>query len=335
MTQTQLVGIDVSARELEVRIQRREGDPSETSTFTNNATGHRQLVRRLSKRQHTARVFLEATGVYSLDLALALHDAPSIEVMVVNPRAASDFAKAFLKRSKTDATDAELLLEFGRRMEFQPWQPPAPELFQLRAILRRCAALTHLRTQEKNRLHAANSCAELPDVVRNDIEVNIRHFDRRLAKLEQKALDLIWEVPSLRQALAHLTSIKGISRTSGLKILAELVVLPTDMDARQWVAHSGLDPRHYESGSSVHRPTHISKVGNKYLRAALYMPALTAIQYEPHVRAFYDKLIARGKKPLQAIVAVMRKLLHAIYGMLMHGQDFDGEKFYNLQPQNA
>lgn len=172
-------------------------------------------------------------------------------------------------------------------------------------------------------------------MVRNDIDVNIRHFDRRIEKLEKKALDLVWEITPLRQALAHLTSVKGISRTSGLKILAELVVLPTDMEVRQWVAHSGLDPRHCESGSSAHRPTHISKVGNKYLRAALYMPALTAIQYEPRVRTFYDKLIARGKKPLQAIVAVMRKLLHAIYGMLKHGQDFDGEKLYNLQPQNA
>lgn len=335
MTQTQLVGIDVSARELEVRIQRRENEPSEALRFTNTATGHRQLIRRLSKRQRTARVFLEATGNYSRDLALALHHAPNIEVMVINPRAASDFAKAFLKRSKTDAIDAELLLEFGRRMEFRSWEPPAPELFHLRALLRRCAALTHLRRQEKNRLHAANSCEQLPEEIRNDIKVNIRHFQRRIEKLEQKALDLVSDVPPLRQALAHLTSVKGISRTSGLKILAELAVLPTDMEVRQWVAHTGLDPRRHESGSSVHRPTRISKVGNKYLRAALYMPALTACHHDPHIRAFYEKLIARGKKPLQAIVAVMRKLLHAIYGMLKHGQDFQGEKFYDFQPQNA
>ena len=76
-----------------------------------------------------------------------------------------------------------------------------------------------------------------------------------------------------------------------------------------------------------------SKTGNKYLRSALYMPALVASRYQARVNAFYDKLIGRGKKPLQAIVAVMRKLLHAIWGMLRHDPDFEGEKFYRTTPQ--
>lgn len=87
-------------------------------------------------------------------------------------------------------------------------------------------------------------------------------------------------------------------------------------------------PRPIDSGTSIHKPRHISKVGNRYLRAALYMPAWVAIQREPQVKAFYDQLIAAGKKPMQAVVAVMRKLLHAIWGMLKHDQDFDGSKFY-------
>lgn len=335
MEQSLLVGIDVSARELEVRIQQSQSGPVEALTVANKPAGHRQLIRRLNRRRRTARVVLEATGVYSLDLAMALHRAPRIEVMVVNPRAANDFAKALLKRSKTDATDADILLEFARRMKFHPWQPPAPTAFQLRAISRRCEALTRLCTQEKNRLHTAGSCDEFPSIIRNDIEVNIRHFKRRIKGLEEKAMDLVWKVAPLRQALAHLTSIKGISRTSGLKILGEVAVLPTEMDVRQWVAHSGLDPRQIQSGSSVLRPARISKVGNRYLRAALYMPALVAIQAEPNVRAFYDKLIARGKKPMQAVIAVMRKLLHAIFGMLKHGEDFDGEKFYKIRPEIA
>ena len=111
--------------------------------------------------------------------------------------------------------------------------------------------------------------------------------------------------------------------------------MPSETDVRQWVAHSGSDPRQIQSGSSVLRPARISKVGNRYLRAALYMPALVAIQAEPNVRAFYDKLIARGKKPMQAVIAVMRKLLHAIFGLLKHGEEFDGEFFYKLRPENA
>ena len=84
------------------------------------------------------------------------------------------------------------------------------------------------------------------------------------------------------------------------------------------MAHAGLDPRHVKSGTSIHKPARISKAGNKYLRAALYMPALVAIQHEPNVAAFYDKLVASGKTKMQAIIAVMRKLLHAIFRMLKH-----------------
>ncbi|TDJ28306.1 MAG: IS110 family transposase [Gammaproteobacteria bacterium] len=88
------------------------------------------------------------------------------------------------------------------------------------------------------------------------------------------------------------------------------------MTGRQWVAHAGLDPRAYESGTSAHKPRRISKAGNRFLRDALFFPALVASRNDPHVKAYYDKLIARGKKPMQVIVAIMRKLLLAIWGML-------------------
>jgi transposase len=135
--------------------------------------------------------------------------------------------------------------------------------------------------------------------------------------------------------LAHLVSAKGIGETSAMRLLAELLVLPDDLAAPQWVAHAGLDPRPYESGTSIHRPRRISKVGNRHLRAALYMPALVAIQHEPNVKAFYSKLVAAGKRPMQAVVAVMRKLLHAIWGMLKHDQNFDGNKFFKLAEKIA
>ena len=123
---------------------------------------------------------------------------------------------------------------------------------------------------------------------------------------------------------------RGIATHSAVQLLPELLVLPDDMSVRQWVAHAGLDPRPYQSGSSVHKPPRLSKVGNAHIRRALFMPALVAVQHDAHVKAFFDKLIARGKKPLQAYVAVMRKLLHAIYGMLRTETDFVSEKFHAI-----
>jgi transposase len=113
---------------------------------------------------------------------------------------------------------------------------------------------------------------------------------------------------------------------SGLSILGELTALPATLDERQWVAHSGLDPKQHRSGSSVEQKTRISKAGNRYLRAALYMPALVAVQHDPWLRGFYLRLVARGKAKLQALVAVMRKLLHAAWGMLHHDQPYDGAR---------
>jgi transposase len=160
-------------------------------------------------------------------------------------------------------------------------------------------------------------------------------LERRIERMHQSGLTLVRGVPALATKVAHLVSAKGIAEASAMRLLAELLVLPDDLAAPQWVAHAGLDPRPYESGTSVHRPRRISKVGNRHLRAALYMPALVAIQHEPNVKAFYDKLVAAAKKPMQAVVAVMRKLLHAIWGMLKHDQDFDGEKFFKIATKNT
>jgi transposase len=283
----------------------------------------------------SARVCLEATGIYSLEFALALHHAKNVEVMVVNPRAIKDFTRACMQRAKTDAVDAGGILEYLERMPFSAWQPPAPEILELQAINRRIDQLHTELTREKNRCHAAQFAGASADAIAHDIEVNFRHLERRIARMQDSGLQLVRGVPALAAKLAHLVSAKGIGEASAMRLLAELLVLPDDLAAPQWVAHAGLDPRPFESGTSVHRPRRISKVGNRHLRAALYMPALVAIQHEPHVKAFYDKLVAAGKKPMQAVVAVMRKLLHAIWGMLKHDQDFDAEKFFKIAKENT
>ena len=313
------VGIDVSAKKLQIAAH-------EEFEVDNTAKAHQQLIRRLSRRGRPLRVCMESTGVYGLDLAVALEQADGIEVMVLNPRVARRFAQALLQRSKTDPVDARVLREYPPRMGFVPWTPPASEKLQLRALGRRIAALTEMRTKEKNRLHAAESCAELK-FIRNDIEVNIRHFDHRIELLESKASKLIDSHRDFQVPIARIISVKGIALHSAIQIWGELCVLPPDLTPRQWVAHAGLDPRHFESGTFKGK-TRISKIGNKYLRAALFMPAHNAIQWEPHVMAFSDHLVDNGKTKMQAKVAVMRKLLHAIHGMLKNEANFDGAKFY-------
>jgi len=323
------VGVDVSQETLDVAVIT-EREEQRTGRFPNTSAGHRQLIKWLTKGGRCARVVLESTGVYSLDLALALHATRRIEVMVVNPRAARKFAEACLQRSSTDSTMAVALREYAVRMRFIPWMPPSAAVREVRAIARRIAALTVEKTRELNRQHAAGASAATPAVVCNDVAVNVRHLERRIAELERHAVVRINADVELQRVYRHLLSVCGIAETTAIQLLGELLVLPSDMSARQWVAHSGLDVRHVDSGTSVHKLPRISKQGNAHLRRVLYMPALVATQHEPHVRAFYEQLLAAGKKPLQALVAVMRKLLHAIWGMLKTDTDFDGSKFRKI-----
>jgi len=334
MKQVNEVGVDVDSEAL-VCAMKRAGQRMPLATFANSAAGHKKFIGWATKGARPARVCLEATGIYSLEFALALHHAKNVEVMVVNPRAIKDFARACMQRAKTDAVDAGGILEYLERMPFTTWQPPAPEILELQAINRRIDQLHTELTREKNRRHVAEFTGASADAIAHDIEVNIHHLERRIARMQESGLQLVRRVPALTIKLAHLVSTKGIGEVSAMRLLAELLVLPDDLAAPQWVAHAGLDPRPYESGTSVHRPRRITKVGNRHLRAALYMPALVAIQHEPNVKAFYNKLVTAGKKPMQAVVAVMRKLLHAIWGMLKHDQDFDGNKFFKLTGKPA
>jgi len=322
-------GIEISAKNLVVRL-RRGGDLEPMRKFTNTPEGREVVVRCLRRPGRVARVCLEASGLYGLDLALALSGAEGVEVMVANPRAVRHFAHALMKRSKTDPIDATVLEEFAARMPFQVWRRPAPNALALHALARRLRDLVIMQTAEKNRQHAAGLSKTIPAAVRRDLRRSLRAQELAIQRLTREALKLIGKDPELRERFTLLDTVPGIGETSAVQILGELVVLAPDLDARQWVAAAGLDPREYTSGSSVYKKPRISKAGNPHLRHALFMPALVAVQHDPYLRGFYLHLQAQGKVKMQALVAVMRKLLHAIHAMFKNHAAYDGSKLFHL-----
>jgi transposase len=259
------VGADVSARTIEVCVRQPDGTRSRLEV-PNDAAGHRKLISFLTKKGRRARVCLEATGYYGLDLAVALSRSQRTEVMVLNPRAARRFAEAIMERSKTDVGDAEVLCVYAERMLFEPWKPPSEVALELRTLARRIHRLVQMKVEEKNRLHAARTWESFR-LVRNDIEVNIRHLDRRIERLESQALELIAVDDELGRIYHLLITIRGLAASSAIRLLGELSVLPEGMTARQWVAHAGLDPRQHQSGTSVHAPPRISKAGIRRRRS--------------------------------------------------------------------
>jgi transposase len=318
-------GLDVSAQELVVMV-RRDGKTETHRSFPNTGSGHQELRRYLTHQRERVRVCMESTGLYGLDAALALQADARIELMVANPRAVKDFSRALLQRSKTDPLDARVLLEYAARMPFQAWQAPPAGALQVTALARRIHALTGQCTMEKNRLHAVEATATTLRVIVQDLRRSVRGLETAIAKLRRAAHKILAATPELERRFLLLQSTPGIGAVSALQLLGELVLIPANCDVRQWVAYAGLDPRHHESGTSVHQKARISKVGNRHIRRALYMPALTAVRHAREVRAFYLHLQARGKCKMVALVAVMRKLLHAIFGMFKYDAPFDGAK---------
>jgi transposase len=327
------VGLDIGAKTFEATFQIPGKAVRREDCFDNTPEGHVRFLTKLlgyMGKSGSARVCLESTGVYSLDLALLLDRTDGIEAMVVNPLQMSKFREVIAERNKSDRTDADLALAFLQRMEFVRWQAPSEERTHLRWLARRIADLVNQQTQEKNRLHAAQASQDLPELVRRDLGEHLKELETRIKNLRREALKLLKDSEEMNRCYRLITTIKGIGDISAIQILSELLVLPRDLKVKQWVAWAGLDPVIYESGTSVHKAPRISKRGSVHLRHALFIPAMTAAIYEPHVKAFCEELKGRGRKPMQIYTAVMRKLLHSIFGMLKSNTPFDGAKFRAL-----
>jgi transposase len=260
---------------------------------------------------------LEATGRYSEGLAEHLH-AAGHTVSVINPARLKAFGQASLSRTKTDQTDAALLADFCRRQQPAAWHPPAPEKRALRELVRRRESLLQLKQQEANRL----ASGETSPVVQASLKAVLALLDAQLAAIEQAIAEQVAAHPELARQHQLLDSIPGIAATTAAALLGELD-FSAYPSARQVAAQAGLTPRQRQSGTSIRGKPRLSKQGASQLRKILYFPAITAIKHNPIIRAFADRLRAKGKSKMTIVCAAMRKLLHLCYGVLKTGQPFD------------
>jgi transposase len=330
MSNIDFASIEVSKKELKTIVLRNERI-LKPRDFTNTRRGHKAVCKHLERDGRIVRAVLEASGVYSRDLALTLSEQPGIEVMVLNPQASRNFARAMLKRGKNDKVDAEVLLEYARRMPFKPFKPPSEAAYRLRAISRKMKSMADQRARMYGQLEAESGTRSTPGMVIEITRKMIREYDKAIDKLKREAVKLIAGCAKLKRKFELLKTTPGVADLSAVYILGELAALPDYLGPKQLVAFAGLDPVQFQSGSSVNKKKGISKKGNVCLRTALYMPAMSAAHHNPYVKEFYDVLLARGKKPIVAQVAVMRKILNSIHGMLKNDTPFDGRLFYRMQ----
>lgn len=315
-----VLGIDIAKLKFNVCLLSTSGKLKH-KVFPNTATGFQQLAAWLiQQRAQHVHACMEATGAYGEALALHLHQAGHT-VSVVNPAAIKAFAGSRLSRTKTDRVDAELIARFCVAQQPLAWTPPAPEVRQLQALVRRLESLVEMRTQESNRLEAIITI----DVVKSSVEEHVAYLDHQIKQTQALIRTHINNHPRLKQQSELLDSIPGIGETTAATLLAEITDITQYESARQVAAFAGLVPRERQSGSSVRGRTRLSKIGNARLRKALYFPAITALRCSGFFKSWAEGLRQRGKCKMSVIGAAMRKLIHLAYGVLKTGLPFDPE----------
>jgi transposase len=312
------LGIDISKLKFNLCLIQKSGKLKH-KVFPNTTTSFEQLREWLSK-QGVERVHacLEATGTYGEALSLYLHQAGHT-VSVINPAATKAFAQSRLSRTKTDRVDAELSARFCRAQLPPAWTPPAVEVRELQALVRRLESLIEMRVMEENRLSSGISI----ESVRESLEEHLAYLNEQIKRTEELIRKHIDANPTLKKQSQLLDSIPGIAETTAALLLAEITDITQYRSAPQVAAYAGLVPRERQSGSSVRGRTRLSKIGNARLRRALYFPAITALRCSPFFQAWAEGLQERGKSKMSVICAVMRKLIHLAYGVLKSGKEFD------------
>lgn len=311
------LGIDVAKAKFDAALLR--AGKLAQRTFSMDPDGFTALGRWI--RQHEVEqvhACLEATGEYGAALALSLYASGHL-VSVVNPARIAAYAKSRLARTKTDKSDAALIALFCAREQPPIWTPPAVEVQELQALVRRVEMLQEMVQQEENRRQSGGSSS----AVRASIETTLAFLRKELAKTQRLVQQQVERSAELRSQQQLLCSIPGVGVWTAARVLAEIEEVRGVVDARQLAAYAGLTPRERTSGSSVHHQPRLAKTGNSRLRRALYFPAMVAMRHNPAVHALAERLRARGKPPMVIVGAAMRKLLHLIYGVLKSGKPFD------------
>lgn len=309
-----VAGIDVSKENLDLCLL-----PSGVSQrFSNDESGCAQLARILTDAA-PSRVVFEATGGLEM-LAVGSLSAVSLPVVVVNPRQIRDFAKACGLLAKTDRLDAKIIASFGGRIEpeIRPLKDEAAQ--QLSALISRRRQLVEMQTAEKNRLSAAAKA------LRSGIAQHIEWLEQQIRSFDDDISSFIQASPIWKAKEQILTSVKGIGPVTAATLLASMPELGT-VSRHQISALAGLCP--YSRDSGRHKGKRSIWGGRAAVRSVLYMATLSAVRYNPVIKAFYDRLRKSGKLHKVAITAAMRKLLVILNAMIRDNRRWD-DKFYSF-----
>lgn len=318
------LGVDISKDKFDVCLS--DGQQHQTGVFKNGAQGFSQLSRWLTRlKVKTVTAGMEATGRYWEALAASLYEKGH-QVSVLNPKIIKKYGESKLQRNKTDRLDAQLIAEYVYKEQPYLWQPPTVAQAALKALTRHLNDLLESKTRQTNRLKAGE---QLP-FVKDALQKMIAFLDRQIEETEAEIEKLLDQNQMLSTQHQLLVSIPGIAFRSAAIILAEMSQVHRFASPKQLTAYAGLTPQQLQSGT-MHRSAGMIKLGNGHLRKALYFPALVGMRFNPILKQYADHLTAQGKHKMTVIGALMRKLLHLIFGILKNQTPFDPNHLANVR----
>lgn len=325
----QAAGIDVAQKELVVTLGRMYDDwtPELYSykVFPNNQKGFMALVswvKKQSTEQVRVRFTMEATGVYHESLAYFLTEN-QYDISIILPNKISSYSRTLDTKTVTDKTASEAIARFGLERKLDNWIAPKPIYKRLRQLTRERGQLVEERTMVKNQLHAEQAEAEPNKGSVERIKKRIVFLNKQELEIKAEIVTLTKQDESIQKSLGLLTSLPGVGQLTAAIILAETNGFELIRNKRQLTSYAGLDVREKQSGTSVKGKPKISKKGNKYLRKAMHMPALTAIRHDERFKGIFARLVSKHGIKMKAAVAVQRKLLEMMYTIYKTNTPYD------------
>jgi transposase len=309
------LGIDISKKTFDVALLVK--NDAKAKKFNNNKQGFLKLLTWINNKEIIlSQACMEATGPYGEALAEFLYNH-NIPISVINPARIKGFSQSELARNKNDILDAKLIGRFCKLMKPKLWEPTPEKTRVLQQWVRRLDDLIAMHRMEENRLEVADNC------LKADLRKHINSLKNQIKKAKEMIKDHINKHEDLKNKSVLLQSIPGIGDATIAQILAFIGDPGKFQNAKEVAAFLGLNPRQRQSGSSVNGRTRLSKTGDSALRKAFYMPAVVAMRHNPILKEFKDRLEKAGKCKMVIIGAIMRKLVHIIYGVLKNKTAFN------------
>jgi len=302
------IGIDISKENFDVACI--QSGTMKTKQYSYSVSDIKKFISLLDTESHCV---MESTGVYHLRLSHALYEA-GIPVSVVNPLSVKRFIQSKMNRTKTDKSDAIMLVEYGSMMEPELWQPDEAHYTQAQQLLNVQAQLIKNRTSVTNQMEAISLSVNQSNTALDLLKQQLQFIENQLKQTEKELEELIGRHDD--EDVNNLQTIPGI----GHKTAVALVVYTKGMtgfdDHRQVSSYFGICPRIVQSGTSVRGRGKICKMGMGHIRMLLYMCARSAKKYNRACRELYERLLAKGKAKKLALIAVANKLLKQAFAIV-------------------